>query len=147
VTSWPQITRRDILGIAAMLGAHTLAIDKAFANTVRSECEETLLLIERLLAAHPPRQSLTSIGMAYWRTGEDAHLACQHRPSVFLNAFLDHIEWSEDDLLNASPNVIRDHIRSGTTRDFSEGRIVQIQGWLLSETEARLCAIAALDRV
>lgn len=28
--------------------------------------------------------------------------------------------------------------------DFSEGRTVWLRGWLLSETEARLCALAAL---
>lgn len=28
--------------------------------------------------------------------------------------------------------------------DFLEGRVVRIQGWVLSRTEARLCAVAAL---
>lgn len=29
-------------------------------------------------------------------------------------------------------------------KDFEHGRIVNVQGWILSETEARLCALAAL---
>ncbi len=28
--------------------------------------------------------------------------------------------------------------------DFEQGRVVNVQGWILSETEARLCALAAL---
>jgi hypothetical protein len=29
-------------------------------------------------------------------------------------------------------------------RDFEEGRVVEVRGWILSETECRLCALAAL---
>ena len=28
--------------------------------------------------------------------------------------------------------------------DFARGRVVRVEGWILSETEARLCALAAL---
>ncbi|MCI0561766.1 MAG: hypothetical protein MN733_25040 [Nitrososphaera sp.] len=29
-------------------------------------------------------------------------------------------------------------------KDFAQSRVVKVQGWILSETEARLCALAAL---
>lgn len=32
-----------------------------------------------------------------------------------------------------------------TVRDFEDERTVELRGWLLSRTEARLCALAALD--
>jgi hypothetical protein len=31
-----------------------------------------------------------------------------------------------------------------TRRDFSDGRVVTIHGWMLSVTEARICGLAAL---
>ena len=40
-----------------------------------------------------------------------------------------------------SPLDVNDAVR----RDFATGRIVYVDGWALSRTEARLCALIALD--
>ena len=37
------------------------------------------------------------------------------------------------------------HIAAAVSRDFEDGRIAEVEGWLLAETEARLCALAALE--
>jgi hypothetical protein len=39
---------------------------------------------------------------------------------------------------------LRDRLRLRTRQDFEEGQIIRIHGWILSVTEARLCALAAL---
>jgi hypothetical protein len=39
---------------------------------------------------------------------------------------------------------LREHLRRGVRKDFEEGNIVEVDGWLLSATEARLSALAAL---
>ena len=50
-----------------------------------------------------------------------------------------------------SPPIGRDHrairewIRARSRDDFKASRVVEIQGWILSATEARLCALAALS--
>jgi hypothetical protein len=35
-------------------------------------------------------------------------------------------------------------VREAQRSDFAEGRTVMVDGWILSRTEARLCALAAL---
>jgi hypothetical protein len=39
---------------------------------------------------------------------------------------------------------LREHLRLRTRQDFEEGDVIKIHGWMLSITEARLCALAAL---
>jgi hypothetical protein len=39
---------------------------------------------------------------------------------------------------------LRSAVRERIRRDFAEGVVVNVDGWVLSRTEARLCAIAAL---
>lgn len=46
----------------------------------------------------------------------------------------------------ADPRTLRRLMSEQQRRDFSAGRTVMIDGWVLSLTEARLCAIAALAR-
>jgi hypothetical protein len=41
------------------------------------------------------------------------------------------------------PGAIRALVRA-VQRDFEQGRVVQVQGWVLSQTEAELCAISLL---
>lgn len=35
--------------------------------------------------------------------------------------------------------------RKAVEADFGAGRVVSVEGWFISETEARLCALAAID--
>jgi hypothetical protein len=53
-----------------------------------------------------------------------------------------------DDLAQATAGIGREdlhvRLRRQLRQDFAEGRTVLVDGWLLAETEARLCALAAL---
>jgi hypothetical protein len=40
--------------------------------------------------------------------------------------------------------VLRERVRRRVRRDFVEGQVALVDGWILSITEARLCALAAL---
>lgn len=44
----------------------------------------------------------------------------------------------------ASPTRLGELARSALTRDFERGKTVAVDGWILSRTEARLCALVAL---
>lgn len=101
-------------------------------------------LVDHLLLSHPHRDSLEAIGEAYWRDGANQRAAWPDRLQDAVQAFLHHLDLSEADLREMPPAMIGSSIRVRTARDFAEARIVPIQGWLLGETEARLCAIAAL---
>lgn len=45
----------------------------------------------------------------------------------------------------ATDTARRAWIRERQTQDFAAGRIVNLDGWLLSATEVRICALAALS--
>jgi len=44
----------------------------------------------------------------------------------------------------ADPPALAASVRARHRLDFEHGRVVRVHGWVLSETEARLCALAAL---
>jgi acyl CoA:acetate/3-ketoacid CoA transferase alpha subunit len=48
-------------------------------------------------------------------------------------------------LVSADEPTLRALLAVQQQADFAEGRTVNIDGWILSRTEARLCALAALD--
>lgn len=48
-------------------------------------------------------------------------------------------------LASAAEPTLRALILAQQQADFAEGRTVTVDGWILSLTEARLCALAALD--
>jgi hypothetical protein len=48
------------------------------------------------------------------------------------------------ELNKADTNKFRKLLLLQQRQDFEHGRTVKVQGWILSETEARLCALAAL---
>ncbi len=47
--------------------------------------------------------------------------------------------------LGRGPSATREWLSGRTRKDFEEGRVVEVQGWVLSATEARLCALSALS--
>ena len=47
-------------------------------------------------------------------------------------------------LHNADTAKLRELLRLRMQQDFEEGHIVKLQGWIVSVTEARLCALVAL---
>jgi hypothetical protein len=49
-----------------------------------------------------------------------------------------------DRALEASPARLGELARSALARDFERGLTVTVDGWILSRTEARLCALVAL---
>lgn len=47
-------------------------------------------------------------------------------------------------LLSASLRILRESIRTKQRLDFEEGKVIYLHGWMLSVTEARLCALALM---
>ena len=47
-------------------------------------------------------------------------------------------------LAQADAGRLREFLLHQQSRDFEQSRTVNVDGWILSETEARLCALAAL---
>jgi len=47
-------------------------------------------------------------------------------------------------LVEAGAVKLHELMRAQQRQDFEHDRVVKVQGWILSETEVRLCALAAL---
>lgn len=54
-------------------------------------------------------------------------------------------ERSEPPPIGHGPRAIREWVCARSRDDFRAGRVVEIQGWILSATEVRLCALAAIS--
>jgi hypothetical protein len=84
-----------------------------------------------------PARSSRAVGRAYLASSRAA-------PDVptLLRQILPHAELAvalEDDV-----DGLRQHLRGRIEEDFDSGRTVQLHGWVLAETEARMCALVAL---
>lgn len=104
-------------------------------------------IADRLLQAYPARKSLAVIGDAYWQSGRggtDDNASCL---TDAIQALLERIDLQESHLHSLSSAAVRDRVQAKNAQDFQDGHIVPVQGWLLGETEARLCAIAAMREV
>ncbi|MEM8951590.1 MAG: hypothetical protein AAGC99_19920 [Pseudomonadota bacterium] len=108
--------------------------------------EETAMLADHLFQAFPKPASLQVIGKAYRRERADSASSCWRCMPDAFEGFLRHLDLSKADLQSMTAATLRTHIDSRTARDFAEGKIITVEGWLLGETEARLCEVAALHR-
>lgn len=142
--------RRGFLGtvaafvIGSSLGSRPVGAAVGAVTARGEEGDQAVVLAERLLRAYPMRRSLAVIGDAYWR---DAAADGCRRDACLAHAmedFLRRLDLPGPELRRMPSADLRACIEKENTRDFSKGRIVRVGGWLLGETEARLCAIAAL---
>lgn len=140
--------RRDILcGVTAFgLGRSATASISAPLTAIRSQAKDAraFLLANRLLDAHPSSKSLAAIGQAFFEESKETGLQCPTCLPDAVDALLDRLDWRDEDLLQMKSSRIRAGIKRKAIGDFERGRILHVGGWLLGETEVRLCAVAAL---
>ena len=106
--------------------------------------DQAAIIADRLLRAYSNRGSLVAIGHAVRQERAVGEGTCPTCLSQAIENLLHHLDWSEADVRGRPSAVIRDRIREETARDFAGGRVLPVRGWLLSETEIQLCAIASL---
>jgi hypothetical protein len=89
--------------------------------------------LENLL---PDTDSAVAVGRAYLRRhpGDRDQKRVQHLLSAALGGHPEAL----------APVVLRARVRDRIRQDFAESRIAIVDGWILSVTEARLCALVAL---
>jgi hypothetical protein len=110
----------------------------------RTGTARAILVANRLLDAHHASDSLAAIGQAFIAEADKADLDCPACLSDAVDALLERLGWRADELLQMKPALIRAGVKRKAIGDFERGRIVHVGGWLLGETEVRLCTIAAL---
>ncbi len=130
---------------SAASGAH--AVDVRLPMSEPGTDDEVAALADHLLQAFPEPASLQVIGEAHRRDRADRRGQAGSPLTLLPEAFQDvlrHLDLSRADLQRMTPAALRTCIDARTARDFSAGRIIGVEGWLLGETEARLCEVAAL---
>lgn len=95
---------------------------------------------EHLHALFKRPAAVMRIGLAYLATVPRERDEVQLRKQVFAG-------WSvaERDSASRDREVLRRYLVAQSRNDFRYGRVVQVDGWLLSKTEACLCALLAVS--
>jgi hypothetical protein len=127
-----SLSRRALLLAAA--GALSLPAQPVSAADAPSA-------IERLSALVQPRASAALIGRAYL-----ARFPQEAEPSALTRHIIADLASSEAALMRLGDRDLRARFAVRRRADFAEGRLAVIDGWLVSRTEARLCALAAVTR-
>jgi hypothetical protein len=131
------LTRRRFLAAAGgLVGAVAVVRSRPWASLVRIVPRSDA---ERLVALFGHPESARAIGRAYLEG--DAR-----RRSVreMVREVVDDLPDGRDTLRSSSDDVLRDILARRIQGDFGDGRVVFVQGWMLSRTEADLYALAAL---
>ena len=125
------MTRRDFL---ALWSALALPLVGALA------CFDSSSLRAALAGFFEDRKSAASVGDEYLRLhpAEDDESRLVRR---LAGGRRREVEWER--LAASDPAAFRESVRARHREDFAAGRTVSLHGWVLSETEARLCALAA----
>jgi hypothetical protein len=122
-----SITRRLVLAGIAALG---LPVPSAHAGEAPSSAL-------RLYALTLPPVSARAIGRAYL-----ARFPQEGEPIALTRLILEGMAFSDSEKLTLGERELRGRVAAQLRADFAEGRITEIDGWLMSRTEGRLCALA-----
>jgi hypothetical protein len=132
-----EISRREFLALAAAASAALLAAQWPGAPMPWAHRHD--LLIARLLGVFQHSESAGVVGQEYLRAYPDE--ANARRLTDTIGAA---VPGGAAAILGASSAELRALLDRATRADFAAERVVTIQGWILSATEARLYALAAL---
>ena len=132
------VTRRQFLACAISIGASTVAGDVVSGGRL-TVLLPTSSLGAKLSDVFAHKESARAIGVEYLKTHTaetDEHvLVALISAKVFENDAI---------AIGATEPEVKQLLHQSIRRDFESDQIVQVQGWILSVTEARLCALTTL---
>ena len=129
--------RQFLLGTLGL--AMSSGLSSAFAMAPIEAGSRTKVLAERLLETCTKRDSAAIVG--------EACLPKLGNPSSVgeaVETLISRLDMTSEDFERKASGELRSEIRAKISDDFSAGRTVLVEGWVLGDTEARLCALAAL---
>ena len=103
-------------------------------------CSVSEPLAEKLTEFFVHRESAKVIGRKYL-----LHVPKEANVDLLVNLLCSFQQARYAELAQADRGKLRELLLYQQRQDFEHGHIVKVQGWILSETEVRLCALAALD--
>jgi hypothetical protein len=96
----------------------------------------------RLLAMFRQTDSAAAIGLRL----APRHSSAPAGAAMLARRVAEELAFPAGDIDRLSDAELRTAVDRLVRNDFAQGRIVRVDGWILSLTEARLCALAALAR-
>jgi hypothetical protein len=130
-----KLSRRDMLRHLTYGG---LTISLPASALARPAGDVSPPLASRLARLFPNGKSARAIGRRY------LDLAPSEARPERLTALICRSEENYARLARADTGQLRSILLGQQRADFARGRTIMIDGWILSETEVRLCAVAAI---
>jgi nitroreductase len=137
VTQRPRLTRGRFLG--ALLAAALVPAAGALRPWRVLVAREPRAVAARLAHVLRDHAAARAIGAEYVSTRPREASA-----AALVAAVAAGVAGGRRTLETVSDGELRALLEQRTSGDFAEGRTVTLRGWILSETEARLCALASL---
>jgi hypothetical protein len=135
MTPSESIPRRFFLQV--LFSLHIYALIGQYARKDTSNSVDPLP--SKLGSFFSHKESATKVGLEYLKsTPMEADIY------LLSNLICSSNEEHRAKLLHADSRKLRELLRQRLCLDFEQDRIVNVQGWILAVTEARLCALAAL---
>ena len=131
----PVLSRREVLKFAVAAAVTVLIRAQLPGVAVLQQA----LLPARLIALLTHSESANIIGGEYLRMyHQEANV------DILLNQIASRLAVSDVGLFGTTDQQLRERLDGMIRADFAVDRVVKLRGWVLSATEARLCALAAL---
>jgi hypothetical protein len=96
---------------------------------------------ERLAGLLRHEESARAVGREYLRA-----FPAEASPEVLTARLGEQLPSGLQAVASASDGRLRELLLRAAAEDFGDLRVVELRGWVLARTEARLCALAALRR-
>jgi len=138
VTDGTPISRQRLL-VAAFGVAVPLAVTPLRPWRLLVRIEGRGSIPQRFVALMADRDTARAVGLEYLQAPK-----AERSANALATALAHDLQYQRHDVRNATDAELRGLISVRITRDFEEERIVELRGWILSLTEARLCGLAAV---
>ncbi len=131
------LARRRMLAATMSIAFASLSV--LFVGRVERGRSRRVVATDVLAQLLSDRTSVVRVGTAYLATAPgDAD------PAAAFDRMRRHGGALASALEDGSLGQVRRIAARGIREDFARGRIIKVDGWLLSQTEARLCALALM---
>jgi len=134
-----SVRRRTVLQVAAFWAAAGMLGLASVRPTQAAEAVTRTAMESRLIDLFSRPDSAARIGRSYLRATPD-----EADRGKLLAAILD-AEPKLGSPRRRDSRELRRLIAAQCRREFASGRTAQVDGWIIARTEARLCALAALE--
>ncbi len=130
--------RRHFLRLSILIAA-TGSLGRIVSGASAHALAETTAMADQLLRVHHEPQGAAVIGNALIHE-------LSHQPELdhVVQSLMRRLALSAQRMTALSPHDLRILLKEKTSEEFDLGQVTRVQGWVLGETEAWFCGLAAL---